>query len=141
MHNTHRSNLETLTIRLKPGDDLKKFIDELATTYSLRAGIVLTCVGSLKKISIRYAGESTVTLLTGPHEIVSLTGTFSNHGSHLHLSVSDATGKTIGGHLKEGSAVYTTAELCLGILSDVVFTREKDETTGYPELMIRKQTP
>jgi len=137
MHNIHRSTLETCTIRLKPGDDLKKFIDEPAATYHIKAGVIITCVGSLTRASIRFAGESATTVLSGPLEIVSLTGTFSINGSHLHIAVSDATGKTIGGHLKEGNAVYTTAEICLGFLPDLLFTREKDETTGYPELMIK----
>ena len=138
MHNAYPSVLQTWTIRLKPGDDLKKIIDELARDYSISAGVVVTCVGSLTKASIRFAGEPDTTQLEGPLEIVSLTGMISTTGSHLHISLSDKTGKTIGGHLKEGNAVYTTAELCLGVLPALSFTRVKDESTGYPELFIQK---
>jgi predicted DNA-binding protein with PD1-like motif len=59
-------------------------------------------------------------------------------GSHLHISISDSTGRTIGGHLKEGSIVYTTAEIVLGLLPDIVFERQVDPTYGYKELVIKK---
>ncbi|MFN8152851.1 MAG: PPC domain-containing DNA-binding protein [Bacteroidia bacterium] len=141
MHNAHPSILHTWTIRLKPGDDLKKSIDEIAKDYQIAAGVIITCVGSLMKATIRFAGEPETTEINGPLEIVSLTGTLATTGSHIHISLSDKTGKTIGGHLKEGNAVYTTAELCIGVLPALQFTREKDETTGYPELTIKKNQP
>jgi hypothetical protein len=50
----------------------------------------------------------------GKHEIVSLVGTLALDGDHLHIAVSDSTGRTIGGHLMEGSLVYTTAEIAVG---------------------------
>ena len=43
-----------------------------------------------------------------------------------------------GGHLRPGCLVNTTAEIVLAELPDTVFTRERDETTGYEELAIRK---
>lgn len=141
MHNAFPSILHSWTIRLKPGDDIKVILDELAKDYNISAGVIITCVGSLMKATIRFAGEPQTTEISGPLEIVSLTGTISKTGSHVHISLSDKTGRTIGGHLKEGNAIYTTAELCIGVLPALSFTREKDETTGYPELFIRKNQP
>ena len=71
----------------------------------MRAGIVLTCVGSLTRAVIRLADQPQGTTFEGKHEIVSMVGTFSPDGDHLHLSISDATGRTVGGHLLEGSLV------------------------------------
>lgn len=141
MHNAFPSILHCWTIRLKPGDDIKVILDELARDYNISAGIIITCVGSLKKASVRFAGEPDTTILEGPFEIVSLTGTVAKTGSHIHISLSDKTGRTVGGHLKEGNEIYTTAELCIGVLPALSFTREKDETTGYQELFIRKNQP
>lgn len=140
MHNMYPSSLLSWSIRLNPGDDLRKFIDEMAKTYGIDAGIVVSCVGSLSTATIRFAGQSNATTLQGPFEIVALTGTISRNGSHLHVSLSDDTGHTTGGHLKEGNTVYTTVELCIGVLPDLIFTREKDETTGYPELTIQRKS-
>lgn len=113
----------------------------MARTYAIDAGVVISCVGSLSTATVRFAGQSNATVVNGPLEIVSLTGTISSNGSHLHLSLSDGAGNTIGGHLKEGNAVYTTVELCIGVLPDIIFVREKDESTGYPELTIQRKSP
>jgi uncharacterized protein len=133
------SALTTLSVRLRPGQDLKAELDKLVTTHQIGAGLVLTGVGSLTDVSLRLANQDGATAYKGHFEIVSLVGTLSTNGSHLHLSVSDSTGRTIGGHLMPGNRIYTTAELVLGILPDVVYSREPDPAFGYRELVIRKK--
>jgi hypothetical protein len=49
----------------------------------------------------------------GAFEIVAVTATLSQDGSHLHLAVADHQGRTVGGHLAEGCTVRTTAEVVL----------------------------
>ncbi|MBQ9988085.1 MAG: DUF296 domain-containing protein, partial [Erysipelotrichales bacterium] len=73
------------------------------------------------------------------YEIVSLTGTLSTEGLHLHISVSDKEGRVWGGHLSDGCVIYTTAEIVLGELEQYTFTREMDENTGYKELVVRER--
>jgi predicted DNA-binding protein with PD1-like motif len=72
----------------------------------------------------------------GHFEIVSITGTVSVHGSHLHISISDGDGKTIGGHFESGCKIYTTAEIVIAAFQDVVYKREFAEDSGYDELTI-----
>jgi predicted DNA-binding protein with PD1-like motif len=132
-------NIKIHPLRLQPGQDLKKGIEEWVQTEKIEAGWIITCVGSLTDVSIRYANMPAADSLKGHFEIVSLTGTLSTNGSHLHISVSDSTGKTIGGHLMDGNIVYTTAELVLGSSSQYVFSREKDGTTPWEELQIRSK--
>ena len=66
-------------------------------------------------------------------------GTVSVNGSHIHISVSDSTGKTIGGHLLDDNIVYTTAEIIIQSIDGLVFTREKDEITLWKELRIERR--
>jgi predicted DNA-binding protein with PD1-like motif len=94
-------------------------------------------VGSLKTANVRFANQPEGTPLAGPFEIVSLVGTFTREGGHLHISLSDSKGATLGGHLMPRSAVYTTAEIVLVELGDLAFSREKDNQTTYDELVIR----
>ncbi len=68
---------------------------------------------------------------------MSLVGTLSQDGLHLHLSVSDHQGHTLGGHLLEGNLIYTTAEIMVGASPEMIFSREHDGSTPYPELQIR----
>ena len=68
-------------------------------------------------------------------EIVSLTGTFSREdGCHLHISLADAKGDVIGGHLIDG-VIFTTCEVVLGTAEGVEFVREMDSETGYKEIV------
>lgn len=91
--------IKTHPLRLKPGDDLKKEIEAYAKAHTIQAGWMVTCAGSLTNYHLRFANQAAGSSGEGHFEIVSLGGTVSVNGSHLHISISDSTGKTIGGHL------------------------------------------
>ena len=131
-----QEKITTHSLRLKPGMDLKNEIASLVKEKNIRAGWISTCVGSLTQYHIRFANQANGSKEQGHYEIVSLVGTVSVNGSHLHISISDSSGKTIGGHLLEGCKVYTTAELVISETDKYVFTREKDGTTEWEELQI-----
>ena len=131
-----------MTVRalcLSPGDEMRKELSRFARANRLRAGIVLTCVGSLGRVVLRLADQPEGTTFEGKHEIVSMVGTLSPDGDHLPLAVSNSTGRTVGGHLLEGSIVYTTAEIAVGEIDGLAFARVKDPVTTYPELAVRKR--
>lgn len=123
--------------RLKPGQDLKKEITAYVQQHKIEAGWVNACVGSVTQYHLRFANQPTGTKGNGHFEIVSLSGTVSINGSHLHMSLSDGDGNTIGGHLLDENLVFTTAEIVIGEAKHLVFTREKDGTTDWPELQIK----
>jgi len=128
--------MKVFPLRLKPNCDLKQSLKDFVHSHQIKAGVILTAVGSLQQAKIRFANCSESILLQEKFEIVSLVGTVSIHGIHLHISISDRTGKTIGGHLDEGCSIYTTAEIAIGEIEEVIFTREIDEETGFKELWI-----
>ncbi len=122
--------------RLPPGDDLRTGIQRYVDELRIEAGYIVTCVGSLTQWKLRFADQRRGTIGCGHFEIVSLVGTVSKHGSHLHLSVSDERGRTTGGHLLDGNAIYTTAEIVIGESPDHRFLRAEDPRTGYRELKV-----
>ena len=132
----HSSPLKTYTLRLRPGDDLRRQLTAFVEAQHIRAGTLLSCVGSLTVATLRLANQEGPTEFRGHFEIVSLVGTLSTNGSHLHLAVADSTGRTLGGHLLDGCRVYTTAEIVLGELPALEFRRETDATFGYKELAV-----
>jgi len=134
------SSMQTYSFRLRPGQDLNEELTRLVQQHHIEAGVLLTCVGSLTDVVLRLANQEEVTKWHGHFEIVSLVGTLSTNGSHLHVAVSDSTGQTRGGHLVNGCKIYTTAELVVGVMPDVVYTREPDPAFGYRELVIRKRS-
>lgn len=125
-----------LAFRFKPGADLRQSMVEAANQSGARAACVLTTVGSLRRARIRFAGKPDYDEITGDLEIVSLVGTLGPDGPHLHIAVSDANGKTYGGHMGDGCIVRTTAEVVIGRLPGVTFYRRHDDATGYRELFI-----
>ena len=97
---------------------------------------MLSGIGSLRHFTVRLADHDTPTQYEGHFEIVSLAGLVSIHGTHLHISVSDGEGRTIGGHLVSGCKIYTTAEIVLAKFSDVIYKREFAQDSGYDELVV-----
>src|SRR5918994_3621075 len=130
--------MRTIALRLGPGADLKGELLALAAREGVRAGWVLTCVGSLSRVRLRLAGGTQHATWQGAFEIVALTGTLSQDGSHLYLAVVDDQGRTVGGHLAEGCRVRTTAEVVLAADDRLVFSREHVPATGYEELVVRQ---
>ena len=130
----------TYAFRLKPGHDLFDEIERFIAEHEIQAGCVLCSVGSLTYAIIRLANHKFLSEYDGHFEIVSLTGTVSINGSHLHISISDGDGQTIGGHLVAGCKIYTTAEIVIAAFDDVIDKREllKDDS-GYEELVVYKQ--
>ncbi len=134
------SKIRAYTFRLIPKQDLFKEIGTFVDEKGIEAGIILACVGSLTKAALRLANStSNYNTFEGPFEIVSLTGTVSTHGSHLHISISNGEGPTIGGHLGEGCLIYTTAEIVIAAFSEIVYKREHCEVSGHSELVIKEK--
>ncbi len=131
--------MQPLPLRLAPGDDLRAAIEAAVRAYGARAAFVLQGIGSLSVAQLRYAGRTLPTEVTGDLEILTLAGTVSPDGAHLHMSVSGPDGTVRGGHVAPGCIVRTTAELLIALLPGHAFTREFDAATGYPELAIRQR--
>lgn len=129
---------QTHAIRLLPGDDLKGAIERFVTDQKIEAGWVASCIGSLTDYSIRFANANTTTVGKGYFEILSVGGMVSINGSHLHISISDDEGHTLGGHLMPGNRIYTTAELIIVSTQRFRFLRELANETGWKELRIEK---
>lgn len=130
--------MRTYGFRLTPGSDLKAELQRLTQAHALRAGCVVTCVGSLSRARLRMpaaAGEAeTFATFVEPMEIVALTGTLCLEGLHLHISLARRDASCVGGHVVQGCIVSTTAELVIGDLAHLEFRRPTDPATGYNEL-------
>lgn len=129
--------MNVVPLRLQPGDDLRHCLEAWMGGQQEQAGCVISAVGSLSVAQLRLAGATETTTIGGELEILSLAGTLSPEGSHLHIAIADSNGAVIGGHLCAGSRVRTTAEIVVGLLPQWRFCRELDPATGYRELRIQ----
>ena len=128
--------MQNYTFRLKSGQDLFDSIQSFVVENHIEAGCILSGVGSLAHAMLRLANREYYSEYKGHFEIVSITGTVSIHGSHLHISISDEDGKTLGGHFESGCKIYTTAEIVIAAFRDVIYKREFAEDSGYDELAV-----
>jgi predicted DNA-binding protein with PD1-like motif len=131
--------MKVVPLRLQPDADLRRALEAWIGEQEEQAGCVISAVGSLSVAQLRLAGAAEATTIRGDLELISLSGTLSPDGAHLHIAVADSQGAVIGGHLCAGSLVRTTAELVIGLLPDWQFSRELDPATGYAELQIKAQ--
>ena len=137
-HLSGMSPIHAHALRLMPGDDLVVRLLDHCEAHGIRAGTIVSCVGSLSCITLRMAAAQEITSYSEELEIISLSGTVcADRNHHLHCSVSRRDGSVIGGHCKGPAVVRTTAEIIVGLLPDLEFSREHDEATGYLELQIR----
>jgi predicted DNA-binding protein with PD1-like motif len=128
--------MNAFPLRLFPGQDLRAALETTLVEQNVSAAFVLQAIGSLRTAHIRFAGLPQATELAGDMEILTLAGTLSADGAHLHISVSDAQGRVIGGHVDYGCVVRTTAEVLVALLPAHAFSRVADAASGFKELVV-----
>ena len=122
--------------RLHRGDDLKQSILEFCKMNNINSGIMACAVGCCSKVKFRLAGAESFYEDERDYEIVSIMGTISKDGVHIHISFADDTGKVVGGHLSDGCIINTTCEVSIIETNKYKLSREYDEETCYKELVI-----
>ena len=108
--------MRAVPLHLEAGSDVRRSLEQLALEHN-SGGFVLSVVGNLSQAAFACPGKSAPTVLAGELEIITLQGTISPDGVHLHLSFSDANCQVWGGHLEHGTLVLRGADLLVGLLS------------------------
>jgi hypothetical protein len=137
----------TLIGRLKKGDDLQGALTRLCTEANIRLGKI-QAIGAVSKAVVGFYMQEAreyVSLDYDYHqEIISLQGNVSVKDGqpfiHAHLALSDGQGKLYGGHLMEGTIVFSCEYIINEYIpemadvkedsEDQTFTRTYDEETG-----------
>ena len=130
--------MDTLPLRLHPGDDLRGALEAAVRAAGWEAAFVIAGIGSLVDASLRLAGAAETLQWPGDSEILSLSGSLSPDGAHLHAALSLPDGRVVGGHVVAGCAVRTTAELLVLPLPGWRFSRTHDPATGWAELQVSR---
>jgi predicted DNA-binding protein with PD1-like motif len=120
--------------RFVEGEDLLKTINLVAHKSDVAAGFFIL-IGTLKaaKLGFYHQGKYEIIEIDSPVEIVSCTGNIALRESkpfaHAHISISNAKGKVMGGHVMPGCIIGATGELVLVEASDAELFRKLDEKT------------
>jgi uncharacterized protein len=127
---------QMLPLRLPPGVDLRVALQAALADHAAKAAFVIAGIGSLRPARLRLAGANDEFIVEGDSEILTLSGTLSPDGPHLHMSIADTQGRVVGGHVLPGCIVRTTAEVLIAWLDGWQFARRLDAATGYAELVV-----
>lgn len=140
-----------LVMKLAPGSDLLKSIVEVADRENIRAGLVLSGAGSLRRATIRNVksfpdsfpitdDNRVFTPKDEPLELLSLSGNISRQDDevfiHCHITISSGIedGQAYGGHLVEGCIALVTIEVIIAEITGLQMTRKTDPETQAAEL-------
>ncbi len=132
--------MRSLPLKLAPGSDLRLTLEELARRDGI-SGFVLGVVGNLTQASFQCPGQANPTVLEGDLEVITLNGTLSTEGVHLHLSLSDGACQVWGGHLEPGTIVQKGVDLLIGVLEQRDGSPEQQSSTPRLEIAVLPGCP
>ena len=130
-----------IVLRLKPGMDLLDGIQAACERYRIHNGVILSAIGSLGRVRFCDVealpekkcgyGYGRVLALDDTIELTGASGVVcsdaeGNINLHVHICLSDKTGRAYGGHLVQGTKVLMTADIVLGEIEGVSMLREDD---------------
>lgn len=140
-------------IRVIPGSDVIEGIEEACRKLGLRAGAIISCIGSLQRAKLMIAvpldnkigaGYSKPVELEGPLELISGQGTIGQGQEgettvHMHGVVSDKRGNLHGGHFVGGeNPVLITCEIMIAQIDGIRIAKSYDPEVGM-EIFLAKE--
>jgi uncharacterized protein len=138
--------------RLHPGTDLVRGLEAACQQHGVRFAAVLACYGSLSNAGFKFLqlpeGETRPRLVghrvdervefMGGQGLI-CEGAEGGRETHLHGSISDATGAVLGGHFVPAeNEVYNNMDFVLQELTDVRLIRAWDEATDTVEMRVEQ---
>jgi len=144
-----------LVARLKPEADLISSIKKIVKEKSVKAGVVLSGAGLLRKAHIRNCkslpekypitdANRLFTTIEKPLEILAVSGIIYtvkgelNVHAHAVLSFIEDNISVVGGHLLEGCIVYGFAEIVIMELKEISMEKEFDPETQTLQLFVEE---
>ena len=132
--------MRSLPLKLAAGSDVRLSLEKLANEQNL-TGFILGVVGNLSRASFQCPGQSQPSVLEGDLEVITLNGTFSPDGVHLHLSLSDGACQVWGGHLEPGTVVQKGVDLLLGLPEPMASSQDSAEASERIEIAVLPGCP
>lgn len=142
-----------MMIRLSPGTDLLEGLEKAVREGGVKAGAVVSCIGSLRRAAFHIAipaenpigaSYSPPIHAKGPLELISGQGTIGleEDGSpfvHLHAVFSDGKGVLRGGHIVKGECpVLVTCEIAVKAAAGIRIVRRFDPGAEMKVFMIEQ---
>jgi predicted DNA-binding protein with PD1-like motif len=124
-----------LVLRFKYRADLLAGLERMVKEQSIRNGVILAGVGSLRGYHVHSVNNRTFPSKnlytkdpTAPADLVSMNGYIVDGKIHAHMTLTNEE-HAFGGHLEPGTEVFTFAIVTVGVFADVIDLRKLDDKT------------
>jgi len=110
-------------VRMKYNTDLLGGLQRAVNSEKIKNAVILSGVGSVTRYHVHAVNSTTLpaklayTERAAPMDLIAVNGYVLNGRIHAHITMTDDQ-KAFGGHLHEGTTVFTFAIVTLGILDD-----------------------
>lgn len=110
-------------IRLKYNTDLLEGLRQAVKNEKIKNAVILSGVGSVTSFHVHAVANTTLpaklayTKQAGAMDLIAVNGYVLGGRIHAHITMTDDK-KAFGGHLHEGTTVFTFAIITLGLLDD-----------------------
>jgi len=127
--------IEIVTIGIEPGEMLLETIREALKKHSIKNGVVVSGIGTLKSCHLHHVKNcdfppsNRFFTIEKPLELSSISGIIADGEPHLHVVVSYADEETYSGHLDSSQVLYL-AEVTILVFNDLQMTRHFDKQRG-----------
>lgn len=135
---SNKGPFELIFIRFDPGEKILENINKIIKEKNIKAGIVISGVGSLSVCHIHGMNTGNPPCLLnrykeyyeikGTIELSSIQGVIANKEPHLHITVSKGR-EVLTGHMEEGCTVFSLAEVVILKTNEINLIRKMH----YPE--------
>lgn len=123
-------------VRLKYDADLLDGLQQAVKNEKIKNAVILSGVGSVKSYHVHAVNNTTLpaklayTQREGPMDLIAVNGYVLAGRIHAHITMTDDQ-KAFGGHLHEGTKVFTFAIVTLGILDDSLDLSRFDDSSWH----------
>ena len=121
-----------VVVRLKNGTDLLAGLREAVAREKIRNGVILSAFGSVTSYHVHVVDNTTFPpkdvykKSEGPYDLLNVSGMILGGRVHPHITLANPT-QVVGGHLEEGTRVFTFATISIGVLSEALDLSRHDD--------------
>lgn len=131
---------QILCVYMEYGEDFHEVIEQVARERDIRAGAILSGIGTFDKARIHhithteFPAADKLVEVEGPVELCSVSGIIADHKPHMHCTMALRGGELLAGHLEPGCRVLYLAEVVIAKFAGRDLVRDRHPKLGTPRL-------
>jgi predicted DNA-binding protein with PD1-like motif len=121
-----------VVVRLKNSTDLLAGLTEAVARERIKNGVILSAFGSVTSYHVHVVDNTTFPPKDvykkgeGPYDLLNVSGMILGGRVHPHITLANPT-QVVGGHLEEGTRVFTFVTISIGVLSEALDLSRHDD--------------